>query len=1219
MSTTKLKVDEELASKYTQLTPQQHAQQKSMYLGSHKVASYPIYTVVGDGSIKLETLRFSQVFYKMVDEIIVNVIDVFMRYGKVKKITITFDPKTCTITIHNDGPGMPAGVVQTANNKAIYLPQLLCTEFLSGSNHDDCKDRSIMDNISAGVNGLGLKLVMVNSKTANIETYDFVRKIYYTQQFDNRLDDIHEPIVKKLSAADIRASPGGVKITFTAAWEAFTGWRSMATIFNVMDPIFQARIMFASAYLNTPISYNSEVINIKGATGLSKLLISDSTTISVVIKPETSDPILKKYKWDTCFAIAVGDPVLFSVVNGAPVTGGQHLTHLSNAVVTALKPKIERMLKKAKSVKYTKRMITSHLSVVMVGSIPNIEFDSQLKTKLVCSDEVVAAYKIPPVKLKLMWEQLEPILFDQYMVTEKKKTTRRKAIPRNKDYKPAEWVGAKNKVKYLFYTEGQSASTMIRTCLENATISDWSFKNCGILCGGGVGVNARQHVTVTTKGGKRRVTLDTTILKSPKFALFLQVNNLDPACAYQSKSERDTLAYNHIIITTDADVDGHNICGINISNFIKLWPGLIEHGVIMKLSTPIQRWYPTSLNGKVENFYSERQARDWLSAHPNSKGIMKYFKGLATHENEDAFDIFGGITQLLTTFYLTDNSDSIADHMFDKDTAMRKMYHSEAATMTDDAMNTLYTSLASNDKTPLECALEKHVCEENEYKTGISMRMRSEQFMLTCGIEYQVANNDRSLPHIMDGLLRTHRKCICAGLLNGGIGEKKVFQWGGHVAMTMAYHHGSASVEGCIIGLAQDFIGANNVPVFLPIGQYGSRSCGGDDAGSSRYIVTNINPITKKLFREEDTYILNYTAEDGEIVEPDYYVPVYPHALNCNHDNIGHAWRTKTFARSHNFVMINIHRMLGGEDPIPMPHGFNGWTGRVVSIDGVEYSFGDYTYDVKKNVINITELPFQVWTDAYLWGEKSGISVTRADIVENITTNATDGGGVNIYIHLKPGAMELIEDGWGGKQFDPIIECFKLKSSLRHHMHFLSGGVSTLHFSKYTQLLKPWFNERKRLYDVRLTREAIIIKLQIEYYDNLIRFILGYEEFHIDTGTTTEDADAQLTKNKFAKFNITLMNNPKFTPLDKIVTTVKSGTGSTFDYIKSAHNPNKRTPAQQKINATKKNDLLVALKKCTASNAVEQTWLRELDEYAAAITTAASSGWRPKRVRYKQA
>lgn len=37
------------------------------------------------------------------------------------------------------------------------------------------------------------------------------------------------------------------------------------------------------------------------------------------------------------------------------------------------------------------------------------------------------------------------------------------------------------------------------------------------------------------------------------------------------------------------------------------------------------------------------------------------------------------------------------------------------------------------------------------------------------------------------------------------------------------YHHGEESLAATIVGMAQDFVGANNLPLLTPVGQFGTR------------------------------------------------------------------------------------------------------------------------------------------------------------------------------------------------------------------------------------------------------------------------------------------------------------------------------------------------------------------------------------------------------------
>lgn len=70
--------------------------------------------------------------------------------------------------------------------------------------------------------------------------------------------------------------------------------------------------------------------------------------------------------------------------------------------------------------------------------------------------------------------------------------------------------------------------------------------------------------------------------------------------------------------------------------------------------------------------------------------------------------------------------------------------------------------------------------------------------------------------------------------------EVKVAQLAGAVGEMSAYHHGEQSLMQTIVGLAQNFVGSNNINFLQPIGQFGTRLQGGSDSASPRYIFTQL-------------------------------------------------------------------------------------------------------------------------------------------------------------------------------------------------------------------------------------------------------------------------------------------------------------------------------------------------------------------------------------------
>merc|ERR1712203_762587 len=110
----------------------------------------------------------------------------------------------------------------------------------------------------------------------------------------------------------------------------------------------------------------------------------------------------------------------------------------------------------------------------------------------------------------------------------------------------------------------------------------------------------------------------------------------------------------------------------------------------------------------------------------------------------------------------------------------------------------------------------------------------------------------------------SHRKIIFGAFKRKLKSETKVAQLVGYVSEHAAYHHGEASLADTIIGLAQDFVGSNNINLLVPSGQFGTRIQGGSDHASARYIYTRLSPFTRLIFSPLDDAVLNYLDDDGQ-------------------------------------------------------------------------------------------------------------------------------------------------------------------------------------------------------------------------------------------------------------------------------------------------------------------------------------------------------------------
>lgn len=150
-----------------------------------------------------------------------------------------------------------------------------------------------------------------------------------------------------------------------------------------------------------------------------------------------------------------------------------------------------------------------------------------------------------------------------------------------------------------------------------------------------------------------------------------------------------------------------------------------------------------------------------------------------------------------------------------------------------------------------------------------------------------------------------------------------------------------------IVGLAQDFVGSNNLNLLQPLGQFGTRLHGGKDSASPRYIFTmlrsasaltlyqhfkvtglfvviHLSPfcpfstLARLLFPPVDDNLLKYNYDDNQRVEPEWYIPIIPMVLVNGAEGIGTGWASKIPNYDIREIVNNIHRMLNGDEPLPM-------------------------------------------------------------------------------------------------------------------------------------------------------------------------------------------------------------------------------------------------------------------------------------------------------------
>jgi DNA topoisomerase-2 len=375
-------------------------------------------------------------------------------------------------------------------------------------------------------------------------------------------------------------------------------------------------------------------------------------------------------------------------------------------------------------------------------------------------------------------------------------------------------------------------------------------------------------------------------------------------------------------------------------------------------------------------------------------------------------------------------------------------------------------------------------------------------------IHFSNYNLERSIPNVMDGLKTSQRKILYSALKRNLKSEIRVAQFAGYVSEHSGYHHGEASLNDAIIGMAQDYVGSNNLAWLVPQGQFGTRLQGGNDAASPRYIHTYLQPYIGSLVPSDDLDCLKYRDDDGLPVEPEWYAPILPMLLVNGARGIGTGYSTYIPQCNPSNLLVGIQRWLKKEvklEDINLEPWYRGFAG------SIEKSGSDYTvkgnWTIAKDTMTITELPVETWTSDYKeWLDKQ----MTEGIIKDYSDTSTDTH-VSISVKLT-GTLEhtkLIEKSLTSK--------IKLTNMHAFNSECVINKYETLH-----EILDEFAVIRLDLYKKRRAHCLAQMKAKLPFHENVVRFI---EQQSLDVPLpdlrrkTREECDTLLEKQKFIKIS----------------------------------------------------------------------------------------------------
>ena len=603
----------------------------------------------------------------------------------------------------------------------------------------------------------------------------------YSQSWYDNMYKVEKPSIKKLTS-----KTGSVKITFIPDRVRFAGVFDESGIINDMVAVFHTRIVELAALVgkDVKVTWNGAVISSNTFEKFIKLFLRDGMTGFAY---ENCGP-----RWEIGAILAshlysdeeeLPEDKHISFVNGINTKkGGKHVENVTRKILTDFCE-----VAKKKKVDIKPGQLKNSVVLFLNSTIVNPSFDSQSKEYL--TTPAVEFGSKPEYSGKLveglsklgLLEEAKHVLEAKTMREAKKTDGKKRTVLRGiTKLEDALMAGtAKSSECTLILTEGDSAATSAISGLKEVGRERW-----GVFPLRGKLLNVRD-ITVQKFNANEELTAIKKIL------------GLEQGKKYKDVSE---LRYGRVMVMADQDHDGSHIKGLLMNLFHAEWPGLMQSGFLCTLLTPILK---ASKGKTVLSFYSIPQFNEWKGTSAPLEALtddskdgprdmrgwkIKYYKGLGTSTPAEAREWFKDLREIQYVWdEKTDDSINLAFNKKQADARKQWLSHYDPTKMLIPVENkATYTSFIDNEL-----------------------------------IHFSNADNIRSLPNVMDGLKPSQRKILYCCLKRNLKEEIRVAQLAGYVSEHAAYHHGEASLNGTIIGMAQNFVGSNNINLLKPMGQFG--------------------------------------------------------------------------------------------------------------------------------------------------------------------------------------------------------------------------------------------------------------------------------------------------------------------------------------------------------------------------------------------------------------
>lgn len=349
----------------------------------------------------------------------------------------------------------------------------------------------------------------------------------------------------------------------------------------------------------------------------------------------------------------------------------------------------------------------------------------------------------------------------------------------------------------------------------------------------------------------------------------------------------------------------------------------------------------------------------------------------------------------------------------------------------------------------------------------------------------------RAMPSLMDGMRPGGRKILYAAM-TGELSKKETIKLPTLIGNSMAFHynHGDAALMNTIVQLASSHV-LKYHPLEI-IGQIGTLKVPKSDT-APRYLHVEKSPYLEWF--KHDIELLERLKEEGDLIEPKYFLPIVPIVLLYRTNSPGYGFSYRSFSYTLDSIIDNcIKSILSGSCEPQIDAICSNEIQIIPEINGIKhenliynsskeswYNVGEYTLNIEKDQIIITDLPYNISFETF--NEHLLNLKDKAYILD--FTNLSMDGKIRYVIQFAKNRLNiLMKDQW------KFFQQMKLYSKIpKDTLNCIDIDGKMIYFETPYKLIDHFIKRRIFFYEKRKTRTINLLREEIKDISDKIKFI----------------------------------------------------------------------------------------------------------------------------------